>query len=249
MTISSLPGFLNFLEPILYQPLLNILILFYYHIGDLGIAIILLTILIKLLLYPLVIKSIVARKKMTDIQPKIKEIKEKYKDNPQKQGTMMMQLFQKNKVNPLSGCLPLILQMPILLILFFLFKDIVGDIDLSPLYYNFIPIPQAISPYFFGLNSINLANPNIILTLVVGVSQFLQTKTMSPVKTKESKKQRIDMSPKELITDMMTKQMVYVLPIMIMVFALMLPSALALYWTFSSLFTAGAQYLHSKKIN
>ncbi len=243
---SSLPGFLGFLEPILYQPLLNALVLFYYHIGDLGIAVILLTILIKFLLYPLIVKSVRARKKMTDIQPKMKKIKEKYKDNPQKQGVMIMQLFQKNKVNPLSGCLPLILQMPILLVLFFLFRDIVGDIDLSPLYYNFIPIPQMISPYFFNL--INLSKSNIFLALVAGFFQFLQAKTMGPMMASKTKKEKINMSSKELITDMMTKQVVYILPIMTMVFALMLPSALALYWAVSALFTAGFQYLHLKKI-
>lgn len=240
--ISSLPGFLGFLEPILYQPLLNILVFFYYYIRDLGIAVILLTLPVKILLAPVIIKSITDRKKMAKIQPEIQKIKEKHKNDRQKQGMMMMELFRREKFNPLSGFLLIILQLPILLVLFFLFKDIAEGVNLYPLYYNFTPVPQAISPYFFGL--INLAAPNIILAVTAGMAQFLQVKGIFQSKKNEPKKEKAQFSPQEQITNIMTKHLVYFLPIMIVFASLMLPSVLALYFTFSSLFIAGLQYFY-----
>jgi len=103
--MSFITGLFN---TILYRPLLNFLVLLYKYVPghDFGIAIILLTVIVKLLLYPLGSKAIKSQKNLAEIQPKIKEIQEKYKDDKEKQTRALMEFYKEAKVNPFSGCLP-----------------------------------------------------------------------------------------------------------------------------------------------
>lgn len=214
---------------LLYQPLFNALVLLYQYLPgqDLGIAVIVLTILIRLAIYPLTLQGIRSQKVLQELQPKIKEIQEKHKGNKEKQAKETMGLYQKEKINPLSGCLPLLVQLPILLALYQVLIKGLRPEALSSLY-SFVPFLDRIDPTFLGL--INLGEPFVILAFLTGAVQFIQTKMITP-KTKSSKKGGSN------FTQMMQKQMLYFFPVFTVLILLRLPSALALYWLISSLFT------------
>ncbi len=231
--------FITIFNEVLYRPLLNILFLLYQYLPghDLGIAVIALTILIKFIFYPLGTQTIKSQKEMAEIQPKIKEIQVKYKDDKEKQTKLIMDLYKEKKMNPFSGCLPLLIQLPIL---FALYQVIRKGLNLEAIksLYHFIPHPTQIDPTFFGI--INLTSPNMALAILAGISQFLQLKTMP--QTQKTKNPQAD------ISQMMTKQMIYVFPIFTIFICLKIPSAIALYWIVMNLFSIGQQYLLSKKL-
>lgn len=206
---------------ILYRPLVNALVFFYQGIPfhDLGLAIILLTVVIRLILYPFVAASLRSQREMAVLQPKIKALQEKYKDNKEEQAKQLMELYREHKFNPLSGCLPLIIQLPLLITLYRVFANATGSAILNNLY-AFIPHPATINPIAFGF--LDLAHRSIPLAIIAGVSQFLQAYWMpQPPKTAgaDSMQQAIQ------------KQTLYVLPIVITVISFNFPAALPLYWT------------------
>jgi YidC/Oxa1 family membrane protein insertase len=237
---------INIFNVTLYQPLFNVLILLYEYLPgrDFGLAVIGLTILVKLIFYPLGVQAIKSQKKLQDLQPKIKEIQEKFKKDKERQARLTMGLYQKEKINPFSGCLPLLLQLPILLALFRLFLGGVGPEKLA-LLYSFVPHPGQINTVFFG--PLDLAEPSMILAVITGIFQFLQTKMTSPSSTKTS----MDGSRQKGMPDfsqMMQKQMLYFLPAFTVLILWNLPSAVALYWLVTTLFTIGQQYIILRKI-
>ncbi|PIS35585.1 MAG: hypothetical protein COT36_01620 [Parcubacteria group bacterium CG08_land_8_20_14_0_20_38_56] len=232
---------------ILRQPLFNALIFLYEYLPghDFGIAVIALTVLIRILIYPAMIQSIRSQKQLQEIQPKIQEIQKKYKDDKQKQAKETMVLYQKQKVNPFSGCLPLLIQLPILIALFLVFRTLQGGLDsveLSSLY-SFIPSPGNIAePMFLGL--INLANPHFGLAIAAGIAQFFQTKMMTPKTKKIELKEGIGQ-----FSQMMQKQMLYFFPFFTILILCRLPAAIGIYWIVTALFSMGQQYLIYKPKN
>lgn len=250
--------FINAFNTILCQPLLNALILLYEYLPghSFGIAIIVLTILIKLIFYPLGAKGIQSQKALSQLQPKIKEVKEKFKNDKEKQARAMMELYKQEKINPVSGCLPLLIQLPILFALFRVFWRGFGEEQLGFLY-SFVPYPGQINTVFLGM--IDLAKgctekitengveysvylwPTIILVFLVGIIQFIQTKMATPHRRAGEGKGQPDFS------QMMQKQMLYFFPIVTVFILWRLPAAVALYWMTTTLFTIGQQYLIFKK--
>lgn len=234
---------MNFLiaafNTILYQPLFNVLVLLYLYLPghDFGLAVIALTILIKLALYPLTLRGIKSQKALQELQPKIKEIQEKYKEDRQKQAKAMMELYQKEKINPFSGCLPLLIQLPILIAVYRVFWQGMGRESMQYLY-SFVPNPGQIDPSFLGL--INLSKPYWLLAIITGICQYFQTKMLTP-KNQPARKGGPDFS------QTIQKQMLYFFPVFTVIILLRLPSALALYWLLSTLFTILQQYFVSKK--
>ena len=228
--------FSDLFNTILYQPLLNILVLLYeYFPGhDFGIAIIILTILIRLAFYPLSLKAVVSQKQLQKLQPRIKEIQEKYKNNKEEMTRAVMELYKKEKINLFSGCLPVLIQLPILFTLYQVFwKGFLPE--QMALLYSFVPHPGKINPHF--LNFINLSEPNFYMALLAGFSQFLQAKTADSFHAinKTSKSSQIEA--------MLQKQMIYLFPFLTILILSNLPSAISLYWLVSSLFTVLQQYL------
>lgn len=227
----------------LYQPLFNILI-FLYNLSwrNLGLAIIILTVLIKLLLWPLSNKSTRAQKKLQTIQPKLDEIKKKYKDNREQQAKATMELYRQEKINPLSSCLPLLIQFPFIIAVFQVFRTGLKSESLN-LLYPFINNPGNLNTYFFGL--FNLTSPNAVLAVLAGISQYWQTKMLvgkkqaGPAAAKEGE---------ESFATIMNKQMLYMMPIMTVFIGMTLPSGLALYWLVSTLLTIIQQvYIFKEK--
>jgi len=233
---------INAFNIILYQPLFNALVLLYQYLPghDFGIAVIVLTILIRILLYPLMVKSIKSQKVLSEIQPKIKEIQNKYKNDKEKQAKETMALYQKEKINPFGGCLPLLLQLPILIALYRVFWKGLQPEAMVHLY-NFVPNPGTIDPTFFGL--INLGEASIVMAVLAGITQFFQSKMLIP-KTKKTEEKGGQMSQ---FSDMMQKQMLYFFPIFTVFILWRLPSAIGIYWIITALFSIGQQYLIFKR--
>ena len=226
---------------ILYQPLFNALILIYQYLPgrDFGIAVIVLTILIKVIFYPLGTQAIRSQKVLSQLQPKIKEIQKKFASDKAEQAKATMELYKKEKINPFSGCLPLLVQLPVLIALFRIFSAGFGQDQLRFLY-SFVPFPGQIDTFFLGV--VNLAEASIPLAVLTGIAQFFQTKMVITDSGGSLKKKRsLDFS------QMMQKQMLYFFPIFTIFILWRLPAALALYWLTTTLFTIGQQYIILKR--
>lgn len=226
-----------------YQPILNLVVFLYNVIPghDLGIAIILLTIIIKLLLLPLSKKSLKSQKALQELQPKMEEIKKKYAKNKEEMSKAMMELYKRNKVNPLSSCLPLLIQLPFLIAVFRVFRNGFGNGALD-LVYSFVERPEAINTITLGF--FDLSQRSVFLAVLAGLAQFWQSKMMMTkrpsIKTPGAKD--------EGMMSMMNKQMMYMMPVLTVFFAMSFPAGLALYWLATTVLTGLQQlYIFNKK--
>ncbi len=233
----------NFFHVVFYQPILNLLVFIYNIIPghDIGLAIIIMTVLIKLILLPLSRQAIESQKSLQTLQPKINELKKKYADNKEEMGRQMIELYKKEKVNPFSSCLPLLIQLPFFWAIFRVFEDGLNGESLN-LVYGFISRPEVINPISLGI--INLSKPNAVLAILAGLAQFWQTKMMSTqrstIKAPESKD--------EDMMAIMNKQMLYFMPVLTVFIGLTFPGGLALYWLTTTVLTALQQlYLFKQK--
>jgi len=230
-------------QTLFYQPILNLLVYLYGIIPghDFGLAVIALTIIIKMALWPLTKQQIKGQKSLQDLQPKIEEIKKKYKDKKEEMGKAMMQLYKDNKVNPFSSCLPLIIQMPFLFAVFRVFRDKLNDGSLD-LVYSFIDKPEMIN--YISLGYFDLSKPNVAFAILAGGAQFWQAKMMM------TKKPAINTpgSKDESMMAIMNKQMLYFMPALTVFICLTFPSGLALYWLTTTVLTVAQQsYMFKKK--
>lgn len=229
---------------IFYRPLYNLLVSVYNFIPDLGIAIILVTLLIKVLLIPLSKKQIESQKKMQELQPKIKEVQEKYKNDKEKQSRALIELYKTNKTNPLSGCLPLIVQIVILITLYRVFINGLNFNGGADGLYSFVKAPESINPISFGF--LNLASPNIFLAVLAAAGQFIQTKML--MKTRKNDKP-VKPGEKMDFAGMMNKQMLYLGPFLTLFIGVKFASGLILYWLASTIFMIVQQYFVMKKVD
>ncbi|KKS27345.1 MAG: Membrane protein insertase, YidC/Oxa1 family [Candidatus Yanofskybacteria bacterium GW2011_GWC2_41_9] len=224
---------------VFYKPLFNGLIFLYNTIPnhDMGISIIVLTIIIRLILWPLTNKGIKSQKALAALQPKIEEIKKKFKDNKEVQAKALMAVYSENKINPLGGILPLLIQIPIIFALWRIFLNGI-NYDFS-LLYSFVQAPVSIQVVFLGL--FDLTKRNMLLAVIAGVLQYFQTKMIMPSYSKASEGKP---SGSADFGQIMSKQMLYFGPIISMVIFWTLPAALPLYWIIVTLMTILQQYLN-----
>lgn len=236
-------GFLaNIFNFLLYIPLFNFLILLYNYIPghDFGIAIILLTIIIRVVLYPLSLKAVASQKVLQKVQPLIQEAQKKYKDDKERQAKEVLEIYKKEKINPFSGFFLALIQLPILIALYWVFWNGINPKEVVALY-PFVTNPGPINTLFLGM--IDLAKPNLVLAVIAGIAQFFQTKMLLPKKdpavSAGEKKQDFSAA--------MQSQMTYFFPVVTIIILLSLPSALGLYWTISGAFSIIQQYFVLKK--
>ena len=208
------------------KPLLYILKFFNRYFHNYGVSIIVLTIIIKILFWPLTHKSQQSMKTMQKLQPKLKKLQEKYKDDKEKLNKELMQLYKTYKINPLGGCLPMLLQIPVF---FALYKVLLQAIELrhAPfcLWINDLSAPDRLM--IPGIH-IPLLGGIPVLTLLMGVSMFIQQK----------------MSPSSL--DPMQSKMMLVLPVVFTVMFVNFPSGLVLYWLVNNILSIIQQYYINK---
>jgi YidC/Oxa1 family membrane protein insertase len=219
--------FIQVFYSLIYEPLLGFLV-FIYNIlpyKDLGLAVIILTIIVRLILLPSSIHSLKSQKAISALQPEIEKIQNKYKQDKERQAKEVFGLYQKHKVNPLGSILSLVIQIPVLLGIYRVFLNGFQNFN-----------------YFF-LGVIDLSKPNIYLALIVAISQFFQSKTMFSAKDiagvgKDKEFQKI-----------FQKQMIYFLPLFTFFILLKIPSVIALYFLVSNIFTIFQQYFILKDEN
>jgi YidC/Oxa1 family membrane protein insertase len=219
----------NIFNNFVFEPILEILSWIYNNIAfnDLGLAIIFLTILIRVILFPFFLKSSKDQALIKKIQPQVEKIKKNHKNNKEKQAEELMNLYKNHKLNPFSGFVLLMIQLPIFFGLFKIFKN-----------------PEIITQNFANhtlFNLIDLVNVSIILVLIASVIQYIQAKTtMSINKTSDSK------------NNSMAKfgnLMIYFMPFMSFMILSRLPSALAVYWIVSAIFSIIQSFIVNKKIS
>jgi len=208
------------------QLLLQLLGFFYGLVHNWGWAIIILSIAVYLLLFPLSIKQMRSMKEMQVLQPKIEALRKEFKDNPQRLNKEIMQLYKEHKVNPLSGCLPLLLQMPIF---FALYQALVRSVALRGAHFWWINDLSSPDKLFVFKNSIPfLGNQLNILPILMAIGMFIQQKISMGKATGEAAQQQ--------------KIMSIVMPIMFGVIFYQMPSGLVLYWFVNSILMLGYQF-------
>ncbi len=233
----------NFFTAIFYQPILNLLVFLYNTVSfqDLGVAIILLTVIIKAILWPFGKQSIKSQKALQELQPKLDELKKQYGDDKVGLSRATMDLYKESKINPLSSCFPLLIQLPFLFAVYRVFRD--GLNNKLDLVYSFIHKPEVIQGMFLGFLDLN--KPNIYLAVLAGLAQFWQAKMMSTKKPVI----KTDGSKDESMTAIMNKQMLYFMPAITVFIGASLPGGLTLYWFIITLLTALQQVLIFKNID
>ncbi|HEC32808.1 MAG TPA: YidC/Oxa1 family membrane protein insertase [Candidatus Kaiserbacteria bacterium] len=227
-----------------YNPLYNSLFFLINHIpyADVGIAVVLLTIAVKLLLLPLAHTAIRSQIMMNAIKPQLEAIRDKYKKDKQEQARQTMSLYKEKKINPLAMIVPLIIQIPIIFGLYWVFlRGGLPEVNIS-LLYSFIHIPNVVNMQFLGL--VDMGGKSIILAFLAGITQFIHTRISFPkLETKNNKQ-----SFKNDLAKSMQIQMRYVLPIIIGVISYTISAAVALYWTTSNLFAIGQEIFIRRRI-
>jgi YidC/Oxa1 family membrane protein insertase len=215
-----------------------------------GLAIIMLTLLIKLVTIPLSKKQIKAQKdqhKMKEFQAKIKEIQKKYKDDRETQSRKLAALYKEYNINPLGSCLPLLIQLPIFIALFRILRDGINPESLD-LLYSFVKNPGELNTIAFGFLDLSKSSP--VLAVIAGIAQFFQTKMLTPKKKKEeAKDKKEETGTFSEALSMSTGQMTYFMPALMVFFYWQFPAGLPLYSTTQALFSIGQQYfmLNKKK--
>ena len=210
----------------IYQPFLSLLISIYNTVAlhDLGFAIILLTLLVRVVLFPIFYRGTKDQTLLQHLQPHVKQIQLDHKDDKELQAKKLMELYAKHKVNPFSGFLLLLVQLPIFIALFRIFTNELGS--------------DAFSSTMF-LGGMDLSEKSLVLTILAAGAQYVQGKLSAP-KTKDTG----DKNPMASFG----KTMIYIGPAITIVILMNLPAAIGLYWLASTLFSVAQQVYINKKM-
>lgn len=222
------------------------LLFLYQSTGNLGIAIIVLTLIIRSLLVPLTLPSLKARKKITELQPKLNKLKKKHGKDKKAMQKAQLELYQKYNVNPLAGCLPQLVQLALLIFLYralisFLGQDAVNGVTVN-------------SSFLW----LDLTSPDtkFVLPVLAGLSQMLlsfmispggEVRDIVPNKSKSKKVQKENKKEEDMagMAASMQQQMIFIMPVMTVFIAAKFPSGLAVYWIMTTIFSIGQQYFIS----
>ena len=225
---------MNAWDIIILQPMINILIaLSHFLFDNFGLTIIVLTIIIRFILLPLTLKQLHAQKAMTALQPKLMELQKKYAKDRQTLAQEQMKLYKESGVNPAGCAVPLLIQFPIWIALYqaiilALAVNPEALINLSRYLYSWV-LPFSNMPLNNNFLWMNLATPDTLLAVLVGITMWVQQKMVMP----ENQDPRMAQQ---------SQMMLWMMPIMFTFFSLSFPSGLALYWVFSNLFSVFIQY-------
>ena len=224
---------LSILKTIFYQPLYNgfILGLSLFPGISVGVIVILLTLLVRTILLPFSHKSVVSQAKMRAIAPKIEGIKEQYKDDKQEQARKTMELYKEHGVNPFSGCLVILIQLPVLFSLYYVFSKGLTSLN-GDVLYSFVHLPTVVEMSFLG---IVLSGKSVILAALAAVSQYFQIKLSVPPVAPLV--EGVKPTFKDDFARSFSSQMKYMLPIIVFGISYSISAAVALYWATSNTFS------------
>ena len=227
---------------IFYQPIFNLFVALYNVLPghDAGIVIIVITLLVRAVLYPFYRSQVKAQKAMQDLQPKLNAIKDQYANDKEKQAKAMMDVYKEHKVNPFSSCLPLLIQLPIFIAVYQVLRDGLTKTSSFDLLYSFVTKPDMINHMFFGI--LDLSQRSIVLAILAGLAQFWQGKMLFAKRPDPALRKEKEAKDEDTMA-IMNKQMMYIMPAMITFIGISLPSGLALYWLISTLFMVAQQYI------
>ena len=235
----------SFFHTVLYTPIYNLLMFFTDILPgqDIGLAVIAVTLIVKIIIMPLSFAALRTQRAIKAIEPEMKEIREKLKDDKETQAKEMFALYKKYGVNPFAGLLTLIIQLPIVISLYWVFntKELL-TVDMS-LLYSFVPAPLAISPLFLGVFAVTGAS--ITLALLAGLTQLVYGWYAIPVPEKSTKKPGTDMQAD--FGRSLAIQMRFMLPVFIAVAAYFTSVAIALYFITSNLVGILQEYVVRRK--
>ncbi len=233
-------------QTILTQPLYNgfIFLIGIMPGGDVGLAILALTLVIRAVFYPAFAAQIRTTMGMQAIQGEIDDINKKYKDNPEEKGKQTMELFKRNKVSPFGSIVPLLIQIPIFIALYFTFFHTALPTINTALLYSFVKVPSVITIHFLGLLDLT-SKSNVVMTLIVGILQFLVMHFSLGRVAKSAK----NLSEEKLAAQkMQQRMMLYVLPAVIAAVSYSLPAAVGLYFAAGSLISLGQEWLIRREL-
>lgn len=233
---------------IFFDPIYNTLIFFIDVVRgeDVGIAIILTVIVVKLVLLPLSLKAARTQLVMRELEPKIKELKEKFKDKKEEQAQKMLTLFQEAKVNPFSSILLIFIQLPIVIALYFSVAR-GGGVQLpgvnTEVLYSFIPIPE--SPNMFFLGILDIAGKSLPLAILAGLTQFVHSHFAMP----KLPPRDVSVAPsfKDDFNRSLQVQMRYMMPIIIGIASYSISAAIAIYFIVSNIMALTQEYIIRRK--
>lgn len=230
-------------EELLIKPLYNgfVFLIGVVPGGDVGLAIIALTIIVRAIFYPAFAASIRTQLAMAAIQPEVDEINRKYKDNTEERARRTMALFKEKKVRPLAGLLALLVQIPIFIALYLVFfKEGLPDIDAN-LLYSFVQVPVMVQTHFLGFVDL-LANHNIPLALVVGGTQYLVTHfSLARAPSKASTPEA------EMAHKLQRSLMLYMLPGLMLVMTYFFPAGVGLYFATGNVISLAQEFYIKRK--
>lgn len=209
---------------LLHRPLVNLLVFLYDNVTfhDFGLAIIAMTIVIRIILFPLFHRLAHHQRMTQKIQPHIKRLQEVHKDNKEAQTKAIMALYGEYKINPLTPLFLLLIQLPIIIALYGVFKEGFSPAALASLY-PFIPPPTVFNNSFLGL--MDLTTPNLVVVLIAATLQFFQGKVSAPKPGGDAQMAKL------------ARNMLFIGPVITLAILWRLPSALALYWLTSTAFS------------
>lgn len=235
---------------VVYEPIYNALAFFVNLIpgGDIGLAIVGVTILVRLVLFPISWTAIKTQMTMRKIDPLLKEMREKYKENKEELAKRMMALFKEHKINPFASFFLILIQLPVIIGLYLVLQNESKVVSFDPaILYSFIPAPVETSLNFVGL--IDLSEKSILLALIVAVTQFIFAKLMMP--PTQPKKEGVEPSFSEDLQRSMSLQMQYVFPILLGIVAYATSASIALYFVVSNTFSISQELfvrrMHNEK--
>lgn len=232
----------NLFNSLLYEPILKTLVFLYGIFGNsFGLAIIGLTILIRLVLIPITLPALKSARAMQELKPALDNLKRKYKKNKKKLQEEQLRLYRERGINPAVGCLPYLVQFLILIALYQVFNHFLQSGMING---------REVSMDFFWLD---LAKPDpwYVLPVVAGVSQLLMSLMITPKPAEIAEAEEKAKEPAREVEDTeemamaMQKQMVFMMPAMTVLIGLRLPSGLALYWVITTVFSSVQQYFIS----
>lgn len=244
-------GSIGYLFNIIFAyPIFNVLMVLYRLFGDFGVSIVILTIALRLLLFPLTLKQLRSTKATQALQPLMADIKKKYANDPQAQYRATQELYKEYNINPLAGCLPLFVQLPILYGLYGAMDIVLRPSNTHQTYdhmvnsvlYPFIHpfsglTASSFGMHWFGFINLSLATPDhsFILPVLAGLATFAQ------LRMSQARNQQAGAAGGGMMQNQM-QIMSFVMPFITFFFALSFPAGLALYWTASSIFSMVQQY-------
>ena len=221
-----------------YNPLYNLLVLFLQvtpH-ADVGISIVLLTILVKIILYPLNKSSAVTQHKMKKVEKEIKDVKKKHTD--QKDVALKtMEIYKRESIKPFASIIPVFLQIPIFIALYLIFSK--GIVNSPEHLYSFMHFPEMVSTLAFGI--FDVSKKYILVGFLTGASYFFLAKIQTKAMSSHSKDEDKDTFAFQF-NDMMKKQITYVFPLLTGITAAVFPSAIGVYWITSNLIGIAQSY-------